>query len=240
MRITARQLRQIIREELLRETDPATTNIALRQMYRQDPLGESAIAKTGELYSQLMNLRGEKDPRVIEMSLANMKGVPIYLPTAAGAVAPNSIPRVTGVPEVEMFTPDYELGDGAGGPKPFPRAIYTTDLDGTVGLFTFKRVLEYGGKLLFEPTATGSFSNIQLTVDAILGRLDALKEMGQALQYIHKEAARGQGPVFDAARSKMPEIRPGKYLSAFPADRKLGIISLMDAQHEPEFFSSYP
>jgi len=234
MRITEKQLRQIIREELLREAVPATTDPAVMQQYKQDYVGQGPLSKTAELYGLLIGLRGETDPEVLGMALSGMMGEHVYLPTG------EKIPRVTGVVEVEMVTPDDDYG---GVTEPFPVAIFTTDLDGTVGLFTLKKVLPGNSKLVFEQSrldmSQKTFPKMLLTVDEVLARLETFKDMAKALQSIEADAADGKGAVFMAAKMKMPEIRPGKYLGARASDDALEDIQRMRPENSSEFFTSY-
>ena len=83
MRITSRQLRQIIREELIREATPVTSNPAVMQYMKQIGVGEGYIETTAELYGLLKSIGNESDPKVLDAALRPVMNAPLYLATSS-------------------------------------------------------------------------------------------------------------------------------------------------------------
>ena len=254
MRITSRQLRQLIREELLREAAPVTSDPALMQYMAQMGIGEGEMTKTAELYGLLKRLGPEKDGAVLGAALNSVIGEVVYLATSSVP------PRVTSVRVRPSTKPEdllkFVYNDEDDFP-PMPKftgpeylATYNTSADGTVGSYTLKSV-NPAGKLVFElgGAARGAAPrSLILTPDQVIRYLENCMTLSKQMRAISSEIYSGRGPVYDmvvrsARLDKIP--RAGlKSILAWPEDTELAdLLMLSDdvgAQAEaPEFFTSY-
>jgi len=254
MRITSRQLRQIIREELLREAAPVTSDPALMQYMAQMGIGEGEMTKTAELYGLLKRLGPEKDGAVLGAALNSVMGEVVYLATSSVP------PRVTSARVRPSTKPDdllkYVYNDEDDLP-PMPKftgpkylATYDTSADGTVGSYTLKSA-NPAGKLVFElagPSTVTAPRNLVLTPDQVIRYLENCMTLSKQMRAISSEIYSGRGPVYDmvvrsARLDKIPR-EDLKSILAWPEDTELAeLLMLSDdvgAQAEaPEFFTSY-
>jgi hypothetical protein len=234
MRITSRQLRQIIREELIREAAPVTSNPAVMQYMKQTGVGEGYTEKTAELYGLLKRIGDESDPKVLEAALRPVMKAPLYLAMSS------TPPRVV---DVEIVPAELvEPGD----PKHIAR--YKTTADDSVGAFTLQRVLP-DGTLLFDTFygAPAKMTKQTLTPAQTIQYLENCIMLGQSLLAVQDEISNERGAVYDmclrAALRHGISLKDMKGFFGYPADELLQSMCFMadpqGAQYSDEFFTSY-
>lgn len=243
MRITRRQLTQIIREELLREAAPVTSNPVLMQYMAQMGIGEGEMSKTAELYGLLKRLGPEEDAAVLGAALNSVMGQAVYLATS-------SDPPVVGSVKVDLTHAHVARMGGSTHPERLPKflAIYKTSADRTVGTYTLQRV-DPDGKLIFEldRTQEAKYSRLALDPDQAIRYLENCMTLSKQMRAISSDIRRGRGRVYDMvalhARGDRVALAELKSIMAFPNDPALVALMMLGdagaAEEAPEFFTSY-
>jgi hypothetical protein len=235
MRITSRQLRQIIREELIREAAPVTSNPAVMQYMKQTGVGEGYSEKTAELYGLLKRVGDESDPKVLDAALRSVANTKVCLAMSS------TPPMVVGVEIIlsKLAAP--------GDPKYIAR--YKTTADGTVGAFALQRVLPDGTLIFvaFDRTGAKKTQKTILTLAQTIQYLENCIMLGQTLLAVQDEISNERGRVYDmclnAARRSGISLEDIKGFFGYPADELLQTVCFMadpqGAQYADEFFTSY-